>query len=80
MKELYKEIIMKTQRIKMFIGLFLLAFVAFGAACSSGTTTAQTPRVKPVESLTPEYKPLKRVSRDVIKSETKTEAVKVKTK
>jgi len=67
----------KTQRIKMFIGLFLLTFTAFGAACSTGTTTAQTPRVKPVSSSpTPEYKPPKRVSRDVIKTETKKEAVK----
>ncbi|MEP6900405.1 MAG: hypothetical protein ABJA66_01570 [Actinomycetota bacterium] len=68
---------MKTQRIKMFVGLFLLAFVAVGAACGSGTTTAQTPRIKSAESPTPEYKPLKRVSRDVIKSETK-EVVKAK--
>ena len=72
---------MKTQKVKMFIGTFLLAFAAFGAACSSGTTqTAQTPRVKPVESPTPAYKPPKRVSRDVIKTETKEEAVKIKTK
>ena len=68
----------KTQRIKMFIGAALLGFTAFGAACSIGTTTAQTPRVKPVESPTPEYKPPKRVSRDIIKSESKEEPVKVK--
>ena len=68
---------MKTQHIKMFIGLFLLALTAFGAACSAGAPqTAQTPRIKPNESLTPEYKPLKRVSRDVIKSETQTMKVK----
>ena len=71
---------MKTQKVKMFIGTFLLAFAAFGAACSSGTTTAQTPRIKRAESPTPEYKPPKRVSRDVIKTETKEEAVKVKAK
>ncbi len=68
----------KTERIKMFIGGLLLASAAFASACSSGTATAQTPRVRPVESPTPEYKPPKRVSRDVIKTETKTEAVKTK--
>lgn len=70
----------KTQRIKTFIGISLLAAAAFASACSSGVTTAQTPRVKAAESPTPEYKPPKRVSRDVIKTETKEEAVKVKTK
>jgi hypothetical protein len=68
----------KTQGIKMFIGASLLALTAFGASCSTGTTTAQTPRVKPVESPTPEYKPPKRVSRDIIKSENKEQPVKVK--
>ena len=72
---------MKIQRIKMFIGLCLLALVAVGAACSSGSAaTAQIPRIKSAESPTPEYKPLKRVSRDVIKSESKEEAVKIKAK
>ena len=70
----------KTQRIKMFIGGLLIASAALGSACSSGTATAQTPRVKPVESPTPEYKPPKRVSRDVIKTETKDETVKTKAK
>jgi hypothetical protein len=70
----------KTQRIKMYLGTLLLAFTAFGAACSTGTTTAQTPRVKRAESPTPEYKPPKRVSRDIIKTETKEEPVKVKAK
>jgi hypothetical protein len=70
----------KTQRIKIFIGTLLLAFVAVASACSSGTATAQTPRVKPAGSPTPEYKPPKRVSRDVIKTETKEETVKVKAK
>jgi len=68
----------KTQNIKLYIGGILLAFAALGSACSTATTTAQTTRVKPVESPTPEYKPPKRVSRDVIKTET--EAVKVKSK
>lgn len=68
----------KTERIKMYIGAILLASAAFSSACSSGTATAQTPRVKAAESPTPEYKPPRRVSRDVIKSETKTDAVKVK--
>lgn len=70
----------KTQRIKIFIGTSLLAFTAFGAACSTGTTTAQTPRVKSAASPTPEYKPPKRVSRDVITTETKDNPVKVKSK
>ena len=68
----------KTERIKIFIGVLLITFAALGSACSSGTATAQTPRVKPAASPTPEYKPPKRVSRDVIKTETKDEAVKVK--
>lgn len=68
----------KTQNIKLYIGGILLAFAAFGSACSMEKTTAQTPRVKPAASPTPEYKPPKRVSRDVIKTET--EAVKVKSK
>ena len=70
----------KTERIKMSIGALLLAFAALGSACSSGTATAQTPRVKPATSPTPEYKPPKRVSRDIIKTETKEEPVKVKAK
>jgi hypothetical protein len=49
-----------------------------------GPATAQTPRVRAAQSPTPEYKPPKRVSRDVIKTETKTETkeepVKVKAK
>jgi hypothetical protein len=72
---------MRTQQIKMFIGICLLALTTFGAACSSGNAaTAQVPRIKSTESPTPAYKPLKRVSRDVIKSESKEEAVKVKAK
>lgn len=71
----------KIQRIKIYIGTLLLAFVAVSSACSSGTATAQTPRVKPAESPTPEYKPPKRVSRDIIKTESKVEKdEKVKTK
>ena len=66
-----------TERIKMYIGALILASAAVSSACSSGTATAQTPRVRPVESPTPEYKPPRRVSRDVIKTETKDEAVKV---
>lgn len=68
----------------MFIGLFILAFAAFGSACSSGKTTAQQTQstatnIKPPPTATP-YKPLKRVSKDVIKSETKEETVKVEAK
>jgi ABC-type glycerol-3-phosphate transport system substrate-binding protein len=70
----------KTEKLKTLIGVTLLALAAFSSACSSGTATAQTPRVKPVESPTPEYKPPRRVSRDVIKTETKEQPVKVKAK
>lgn len=66
----------KIQYIKMFVGGLLLTFAVVSSACSSGTATAQTPRVKPAASSpTPEYKPPKRVSRDIIKTETKSEAI-----
>ena len=66
----------KTQHIKMFVGALLLTFAVINSACSSGTATAaQTPRVKPAASPTPEYKPPKRVSRDIIKTETKAESI-----
>jgi curli biogenesis system outer membrane secretion channel CsgG len=70
----------KKYPLKTFIATALLAFAALGSACSTGTTTAQTPRVKPAASPTPEYKPPKRVSRDVIKTDTKDEAVKTQAK
>jgi hypothetical protein len=74
-----EEFMIKTQQVKMFIGLFLLAVTALGAACGAAPQqTAQTPRIKSNVSPTPEYKPLKRVSRDVIKSDTQSETVKVK--
>lgn len=65
----------KKEQIKMLIGALLITFAVINSACSSGTATAQTPRVKPASSPTPEYKPPKRVSRDIIKTETKSEAV-----
>jgi hypothetical protein len=76
---------MKIERIKMFIGLFVLACAAFGSACGFGKETAQnqpgaTKIVRPTETPTPPYKPLKRVSKDVIKSENKDEAVTIKAK
>jgi hypothetical protein len=76
---------MKTQSIKMFIGLLILALAAFGSACSFGKATAQNqpsaPKtVRAAEPTPTPYKPLKRVSRDIIKSETKDEAVKIKAK
>ncbi|HEY0426191.1 MAG TPA: hypothetical protein VGC76_00165 [Pyrinomonadaceae bacterium] len=76
---------MKTQRFKMFVGLFILASAAFGSACGLGKTVAQNPEnepktIRPTETPTPPYKPLKRVSRDVIKSENKDEAAAVKVK
>jgi hypothetical protein len=76
---------MKTQSIKMFIGLLILAFTAFGSACSFGKATAQNPPSepkinRPAEPTPTPYKPLKRVSRDIIKDESKTETVKIKAK
>jgi hypothetical protein len=73
---------MKTQSIKMFIGLIILALGAFGSACSTSKATAQktegeTKIQRPRETPTP-YKPLKRVSKDVIKTESKDEAPTVK--
>ena len=62
----------KTQRINNLIWLLLLALIAVGSACSLGKANAQRPtsaetvRRQPTESPTPAYKPLKRVSRDVI--------------
>ena len=70
----------KTQQIKIYIGTLLLIFTALGAGCSMEKTTAQTPPVKTAESTKSEYKPPKRVSRDVIKSETKNEAPTIKIK
>jgi hypothetical protein len=85
---LYKqdgEFFMKTQSIKMFIGLLILAFAAFGSACSFGKATAQNqpgePKIVRAAEPTPTpYKPLKRVSRDIIKDESKPETVKIKAK
>lgn len=71
---------MKSLRVKIFTGLILSSFAVFGTACGSAPQTAQTPRVRAAESPTPEYKPPKRVSRDVIKTEAQDDAVKVKTK
>lgn len=75
---------MKTQRFKIFAGLFIVAFGAFGSACGFGKDVAQKPQsppvnIKPTATATP-YKPLKRVSRDIIKPEAKDEAVKVEAK
>jgi hypothetical protein len=75
----------KTQRIKMFVGLLMLASAAFGSACSFGKATAQNPQQetrapRPTETPTPAYKPLKRVSRDIIKTDAKDETAKVKAK
>jgi len=70
----------KTRKIKMIALGTLLALTVAGSACSTERATAQTPRVKPAASPTPEYKPPKRVSRDVIKTETKNEPAQPKTK
>lgn len=69
---------MKTKHVKIFIALFTLALAVFVSACGSSQNT-QTRTYKPSETSTP-YKPLKRVSKDVIKSETKAETVKVEAK
>jgi hypothetical protein len=76
---------MKTQSIKTFIGLLILAFAVFGSACSFGKATAQSqtdaPKTTRAAEPTPTpYKPLKRVSRDIIKEENKPETVKIKAK
>jgi hypothetical protein len=62
----------------LFICLLLLTLAAFGSACNfdkAGTrrVSAETVRSTPTESPTPGYKPLKRVSRDVIDTDQKTE-------
>ena len=75
---------MKKEQLKMSVGLLILAFAAFGSACSTDRAEAHKPEtstvtVKQTPTATP-YKPLKRVSRDVIKSDAKEEPVKVKAK
>jgi hypothetical protein len=76
---------MKTHKIKTFIGLSVLAIAAvvFGSACGKAKaqddTQITSKTIKPAETATP-YKPLKRVSRDIIKPEPKDEAVAIKTK
>lgn len=77
---------MKTQKIKILIGLFTLTVaVVIGSACGSGKTATQntqssTVSVRPTETPTPEWKQQKRVSKDVINTETKNEPTKIKTK
>ena len=73
---------MKKEQLKMYIGLLILALAAFGSsACSASraeahkTETATTTTVKPTVTPTP-YKPLKRVSRDIIKTDAKDEPAK----
>lgn len=74
---------MKNPRFNVLGYFLLLIIAAFGSACSK--TTAQNPdrkteTVRTKESPTPAYKPLKRESRDVIKTESKTDTEKVRTK
>jgi len=76
---------MKTQQIKILIGIFMLAMIALGSACSSGKTVTQETQnpaasIKPNETPTPDWKPQKRVSKDIISTETKNEPTKIKTK
>lgn len=66
---------MKTPRVNTLLGLFLLGLIAVTSACSFGNITAQKPAAgetvstQPTPSPTPGYKPLKRISRDVIDSD-----------
>lgn len=76
---------MKTQQIKILIGILMLAVIAVGSACSSGKAETQkmqstTAGIKPNETPTPDWKPQKRVSKDIINTETKNEPTKIKTK
>jgi hypothetical protein len=70
---------------KLFTCLFLLALTVAGAGCSfdkaaARPARAETVRNQPTESPTPGYKPLKRVSRDVIDTDKKEEPIKIKAK
>lgn len=65
--------------------LLFVTLVAGTSACSLGNASAQKPiaetaRTRPAESPTPGYKPLKRVSRDVIDTDKKEEPAKNKAK
>ena len=88
---------MKTPRVNSLKALYFLVLIAVCAAfassaCSFGSATAQRPPSKesetadayPTPSPTPGYKPAKRVSRDVLDSDKRTdkkdEAEKSKTK
>lgn len=51
----------------------LVAATLFVGACSNTPASERTSRVRPVESPTPEYKPPKRVSRDIISNDPKDE-------
>ena len=68
---------LKLRRAKVFLGLFLLVPAVAGSACSFGSITAQKPTIsetvgtESTPSPTPAYKPLKRVSRDVLDSDKK---------
>lgn len=62
----------KRQQIQIILSIFLFILSALGAACSkTDATPAPKPTVRAAEAPTPEYKPPRRVSRDVIKDETK---------
>ena len=69
----------KTSRANILILVILLPLIALGSACGYNKASAQKPsnaetvRTRPTESPTPAYKPLKRVSRDVIDSDDKKE-------
>jgi hypothetical protein len=77
---------MKSKRIETIFYLLLIALTALASACSMDKISAQqtAPRqaatTAPTESPTPGYKPLKRVSRDIIDSDKKAEPAKNKTK
>jgi hypothetical protein len=83
--DLKENFMMKLKRIETIFCLLLIAMTALASACSMGRisaqkTASQQTAAAPTESPTPGYKPLKRVSRDVLDSDKKEEPAKNKTK
>jgi hypothetical protein len=76
---------MRMKSLETIFGLLLVALAGLGTACSFGSISAQKTAPKetvtrPTESPTPGYKPLKRVSRDIVASDKMEEAPKDKVK
>ena len=80
------ENIMNTKRINIFTYLLLLIAVACGSACSLTKIKAQSPNQKSItvnanntgDSSETTYKPPKRISKDIIKTEEKPTKTKTK--